>query len=59
MKLIPAKCPSCGAEIVDQNQRPCYPNKTETSTGDIIEGSRVEIYKSSKSEYKYMLKDKP
>ena len=41
-------------KIVDQNQRPCYPNKTETSTGDIIEGSRVEIYKSSKNEYKYI-----
>ena len=41
-------------KIVDQNQMPCYPNKTETSTGETIEGSRVEIYKSTKSEYKYI-----
>ena len=41
-------------KIVDQNKNECYPDKTVDGSGKTIEGSRVEIYKSSKGDYKYV-----
>ena len=40
-------------EIVDQNKEPCY-IKDDVVDGKKVKGSRVDIYKSSKNEYKYI-----
>ena len=40
-------------EIVDQNKVPCY-TKDDIVDGKKVKGSRVDIYKSSKTDYKYV-----
>ena len=39
--------------IVDQNKVPCY-TKDQEVNGKKVKGSRVDIYKSSKTDYKYI-----
>ena len=40
-------------DIVDQNKKKCY-TKDEVVNGKKVKGSRVDIYKSAKADYKYI-----